>query len=278
MRPIKSMIEFKQIIGRGTRTYDGKDFFTVWDFVRAHENFNDPEWDGEPLAPEPPGQSRTQPGPTVEPGQVEPGDGGDTEDGPRQKIVVQLSDGKARTIRFIASTTYWSADVRPISAAEFLARLFGDLSKMITDEDQLRAAWSDPDNRAHFLKQLEDSGYDEDRLEDIRQLVDAAQSDLFDVLSYVLFTNPPKTRQDRAQSLRDSRMNGFQGEMAELLLIILKAYEAKGESELATKNLGQFLTARYGSVGESKCKLGELATVRDAFRRMQASLYDDTPY
>ena len=48
------MIEFKQIIGRGTRTYDGKDFFTIWDFVRAHENFNDPEWDGEPLVPEAP--------------------------------------------------------------------------------------------------------------------------------------------------------------------------------------------------------------------------------
>jgi len=187
-----------------------------------------------------------------------------------------LADGKARSIRLIASTTYWSADGKPISAADYMARLFGDLSKLIANEDQLRAAWSDPDNRAHFLKQLEDNGYDEDCLEDIRQLVDATQSDLFDVLSYVLFTNPPKTRQDRAQRLRDSRMNGFQGEMAELLQIILIAYEAKGESELATKKLGQFLTARYGSVGESKGKLGALATVRDASRRMQVSLYEDT--
>ena len=146
---------------------------------------------------------------------------------------------------------------------------------MIADEDQLRAAWSDPDNRAHFLKQLEDMGYDQDRLEDVRQLVDASKSDLFDVLSYVLFTNPPKTREDRAQSLRDGRMAGFQGEMADLLLVILKAYETKGESELATRKLGQFLTARYGSVGESKGKLGELATVRDAFKRMQVALYSD---
>ena len=277
MRPIKSMIEFKQIIGRGTRTYDGKDFFTIWDFVKAHENFNDPEWDGEPLAPEPPGPPRPEPVPTPQPEPGGDGTGDDEDEGPRQKVVVQLADGKARSIRFIAATTYWDADGKPITAADFLARLFGDLSKMIADEDQLRAAWRDPDNRAHFLKQLEDSGYDEDRLEDIRQLVDATQSDLFDVLSYVLFTNPPKTRQDRAQSLRDSRMNGFHGEMAELLMIILKAYEAKGESELATKKLGQFLTARYGSVGESKSKLGELATVRDAFRLMQVALYDDKP-
>ena len=53
MRPINSIIEFKQIIGRGTRLFDGKDYFTIYDFVKAYEHFNDPEWDGEPLEPEP---------------------------------------------------------------------------------------------------------------------------------------------------------------------------------------------------------------------------------
>jgi len=52
MRPINSMIEFKQIIGRGTRLYDGKDYFTICDFVKAHHHFSDPEWDGEPIDPE----------------------------------------------------------------------------------------------------------------------------------------------------------------------------------------------------------------------------------
>src|SRR3546814_9965832 len=52
MRPVNSMIEFKQIIGRGTRLYDGKDYFTIHDFVKAHQHFSDPEWDGEPLEPE----------------------------------------------------------------------------------------------------------------------------------------------------------------------------------------------------------------------------------
>ena len=51
MRPINSMIEFKQIIGRGTRLFDGKDYFTIYDFVKAYEHFNDPEWDGEPQEP-----------------------------------------------------------------------------------------------------------------------------------------------------------------------------------------------------------------------------------
>jgi type I restriction enzyme R subunit len=49
MRPVNSMIEFKQIVGRGTRLFDGKDFFTIYDFVDAYHHFSDPEWDGEPL-------------------------------------------------------------------------------------------------------------------------------------------------------------------------------------------------------------------------------------
>lgn len=106
-------------------------------------------------------------------------------------------------------------------------------------------------------------------------MVDATQSDLYDVLAYVMFTKSPKTRHDRAQVVRDNRMSSFPDEVAELLLTILNAYEATGESELASRKLGQFLTARYGSVGESKGKLGELASVRDAFRRMQLALYED---
>ncbi len=53
LRPINSMIEFKQIIGRGTRLFDGKYYFTIYDFVEAHHLFQDPEWDGEPEEPEP---------------------------------------------------------------------------------------------------------------------------------------------------------------------------------------------------------------------------------
>ena len=275
MRPIRSMIEFKQIIGRGTRTYDGKDFFTIWDFVKAHENFNDPEWDGEPLAPEPPTGPSTPPtGPEPGPGDEPPEPGGDgPEDPPREKIVVKLSDGKARTIKHIASTTYWSPDGKPISAAEFLERLFGDLSGLIADEDQLRKLWSDPDNREHFLGQLSDRGYDQDRLDDIRRLVDAPDSDLFDVLSYVLFTNPPKTRHDRADSVREGGVAEADVDMKDLLLAILSAYETRGESELATKKLVSFMTARFGSVSEGKARLGGLPAVRAAFRRMQEELY-----
>ncbi len=268
MRPIRSMIEFKQIIGRGTRTFDGKDFFTIWDFVKAHENFSDPEWDGEPEEPVPPGPPREPPDyPLPDNGEDEE----ELEEETREKIVIELADGKARAIRFIAATTYWM-DGQQISATELLNRLFGDLQGMIADEDWLRATWSDPDNRVRFLQRLEDAGYDRDRLNDIRLLVDAPASDLFDVLGYVLFASPPKTRRQRAEDVRGAGLPAG-GELRDLLLGILQAYETYGEDELATGKLQSFVTGRYGSVTESRERLGEPPAVRDAFRRMQASLY-----
>lgn len=273
MRPIRSMIEFKQIIGRGTRTFEGKEFFTIWDFVKAHENFQDPEWDGEPVDPTPYPEPR--PGGPAGPGEPPAGpyDPGEPEPRP-EKIEVRLADGKARNIRYVAATTYW-LDGRPVSAAEFLERLFGDLSSLIADEDELRAIWRDPDNRDRFLEQLLDRGYDRDRLDDIRRLVDAPESDLFDVLAYVLFTLSPKTRHDRAEQVRRDGIGDFDGELRELLLAILQSYEQLGESELAGPKLSQYLTARYGGVHESRSKLGDLRGVRAAYLRMQSELYSE---
>ena len=270
MRPIRSMIEFKQIIGRGTRTFEGKEFFTIWDFVKAHENFSDPEWDGEPEEPVPPGPKPDLP-PYPLPDEGKPP--GALRDDPPETIEVKLADGKARTIRYIAATTYWSADGKPISAAEFLKRLFGDLKDMIADEDQLRAEWSDPDNRAKFLERLDDRGYDRGRLDDIRRLVDAPDSDLFDVLAYVLYLNPPKTRHERVDGVRQGGMALADGELRELLFGILQAYETHGEEELASSKLQSFLIGRYGSVSEGKERIGDLSTIQNAFRRMQAGLY-----
>ncbi len=269
MRPVRSMIEFKQIVGRGTRTFEGKDFFTIWDFVKAHENFNDPEWDGEPEEPVPP---RPGPGrPTTYPDVVRTYEA--LRDDPPEKIEIRLADGKVRAIRYIAATTYWSADGKPMTAAEFLERLFGDLAGMIANEDELRAVWSNPDNREKFLERLDDHGYDQGRLDDIRRLVDATDSDLFDVLAYVLYANPPKTRHERADGVRQGGLTLADGELRELLLGILQAYETHGEDELATAKLASFLIGRYGSVSEGRTRIGDLSTIQNAFRRMQAGLY-----
>jgi type I restriction enzyme R subunit len=119
MRPINSMIEFKQIIGRGTRLYDGKDYFTIFDFVKAHHHFSDPEWDGEPIEPEPKPEPRPQP-PHPEPPEVI------SDPPPRPtRIKVKLADGKERTIQHMMKTSFWHPDGTPMSAQQFMELLFG---------------------------------------------------------------------------------------------------------------------------------------------------------
>ena len=156
MRPINSMIEFKQIIGRGTRLYDGKDYFTIYDFVKAHHHFSDPEWDGEPIEPEPKSRSREPPRrhrrsrPDARTGAAPPRP---------QKIKVKLADGKARTIQHMMVTTFWHPDGTPMSAQQFMEMLFGKLPEFFKDEAELRALWSAPDTRAKLLQGLAEKGF-----------------------------------------------------------------------------------------------------------------------
>jgi type I restriction enzyme R subunit len=146
MRPVNSMIEFKQIIGRGTRLYDGKDYFTIYDFVKAHHHFSDPEWDGEPED-----QTTEKPKGFGEEKEPWPTDGADDDggdEGPKpRKLIVKLADGKERTLQHIVATTFWSPDGTPISAKQFLEGLYGALPDLFKDEDELRALWSDPATR-----------------------------------------------------------------------------------------------------------------------------------
>ena len=138
MRPVGSMIEFKQIIGRGTRLYDGKDHFTIYDFVKAHHHFSDPEWDGEPADPEPAKAAGDEGGAAPEP-KDEPPPAPAPAAAKFVKTVVKLADGKARTLQHMSATTFWSADGKPMSAAQFLETLFGALPEFFLDEDQLSA-------------------------------------------------------------------------------------------------------------------------------------------
>ncbi len=272
LRPIKSMIEFKQIIGRGTRTFDGKDYFTIYDFVKAYEHFNDPEWDGEPLPPDAPGGTRKP----KKPDEDAPDEDDDLprvdEPPPPERIVVKLADGKERSIQYIAATTYWH-DGRQISAQEFMQQLFGDLGGLVANEDELRTIWSDPDRREAFIQRLADLGYDSERLNDMRRLIDAPNSDIFDVLAYVRFTLAPLARSQRVQSAKSTGMEGYEREMRAFLEFVLDKYQYEGIGELASGKVADFLRIRYGGVNDAKRALGSVDDIRKAFIDIQRHLF-----
>jgi type I restriction enzyme R subunit len=272
LRPVNSMIEFKQIIGRGTRLFDGKDFFTIYDFVRAHHLFNDPEWDGEPLDPEPDPEPRL-PQPPVPPPDGEQPEGEDDLAPRRERLVIRLADGKAREIQHMTATSFWSADGRPISANQFLESLFGTLPEFFKDEDELRKIWSKPDTRRALLRSLEGKGFDRTQLAEIQRALAAEQSDLYDVLAYIAFALPRATRQERADRARPSIHATFPEKQQAFLDFVLSQYVAEGVEELDQDKLSPLLILRYNAISDAILELGAPPEIRDMFVGFQQYLY-----
>lgn len=270
MRPVNSMIEFKQIIGRGTRLFDGKDYFTILDFVKAYEHFNDPEWDGEPLDPEPPRGPRP-PKPEGDPEQP-PTSPGEPEES-KQKLIIKLADGKDRAFQHISATTFWSVDGKPVSAQQFIQDLFGQLPELFRDEDELRAIWSQPDTRRQLVDGLAERGFTGEALDAIRRAADAQDSDLFDVLAFIAYARSPLKRSERAASRRDAILSRRSEKQSEFLDFVLAQYEAVGESELDDSKLPALLELKYGTPMDAVRELGSVAEIRSTFLGFQHDLY-----
>jgi type I restriction enzyme, R subunit len=275
MRPVGSMIEFKQIIGRGTRLFDGKDYFTIYDFVRAHHHFYDPEWDGDPIEPEPPGGGGGGGGggrPEPEP----PGPGPLLEPPPRPvKLEVKLADGKARQIQSMTATTFWSADGTPMSAAQFLENLYGVLPEFFKNEDELRQIWSAPDTRKALLAGLADKGFSKEPLLEMQRAIEAENSDLFDVLAYVAFAAAPETRAQRADHAKAETHQHFNDRQQAFIDFVLAQYVRQGVEELDADKLTPLLRLKYNNaISDAVADLGGTVEIRTMFAGFQRYLYE----
>jgi len=271
MRPINSMIEFKQIIGRGTRLFDGKEYFTIYDFVDAYHHFSDPEWDGEPVeevTEKKPRKSKV-PEETIE---LELSPLEELEE-PRRMLKIKLRDGKEREIQHMVATSFWSADGKPISVQEFMDNLFGAMPEFFKSEAQLRTIWSNPVTRKTFLDQIATLGYGKDELEILQKMVDAEQSDLFDVLAYVSFMTPPISREQRVEQAKDKVFKGLEKEQKEFLDFVLSKYKEKGFEELGEEKLPILLNLKYHAIANAEESLGDVESIRSMFFAFQKKLY-----
>ncbi|MEK7756669.1 MAG: DEAD/DEAH box helicase family protein [Planctomycetota bacterium] len=270
MRPINSMIEFKQIIGRGTRLYDGKDYFTIYDFVKAHHHFSDPEWDGEPIEPEPKPERPDPPTPADDQPDPPPGD-----PPPRpKKAKVKLADGKERTIQHMMMTTFWHPDGTPMSAQQFMEMLFGKLPEFFKNEAELRALWSSPDTRAKLLQGLSEKGFGRDQMAEMQRLIDAEKSDLFDVLAYVAYALPTLSREQRATQARTEITLHFNAKQQAFLDFVLSQYIRVGVEELDLEKLPPLLKLKYNNaIADAVADLGRPEEIGMVFAGFQKYLY-----
>ena len=294
MRPVNSMIEFKQIVGRGTRLFEGKDFFTIYDFVNAYHHFADPEWDGEAepcdicgkvvcecpivIAPPPHPCEVCEQSPCIcEKKPKEPceicGELSCTCN-KRKKIKVKLRDGKEREIQSMMSTSFWSLDGKPISAEEFLNNLFGELPNLFKSEEELRTLWSNPMTRRTLLEKLDEAGFGKDELTALQKLIDAEKSDLFDVLEYVFNSNTkPMTREARVAAAQATIFALLDNKQKEFIEFVLSKYIETGVEELDQEKLPILLTNKYQSLEDAKGVLGDVPGISRLFVEFQQHLY-----
>ena len=318
MRPCNNMIEFKQIIGRGTRMYDGKSFFTVYDFVKAHHNFSDPEWDGEPLPrDEKPGEEpcdicNDKPctcvcetcgfnpcncvdAPSDEscdecnqspcqcvvepcnecgntPCSCVPGEDDDKSDRP-EKIFITLTDGKVRQIQHMKSVLFMGADGEMLTAKQFVEQLFGDLPRFFGNEDELRAIWSNPSTREKLLADLQEAGYDDEKLDSMKDIIDAKDSDVYDLLAFVAYARDTHTRTERVTTAKKGIHSEFTYKQIEFIDFILDKYIEDGVQELAAKKMRSLVELKYNTISDAAAEFGSPAAIRDTFIGFQKYLY-----
>tara|TARA_R110002110_G_scaffold415748_1_gene654848 strand:- start:87140 stop:89518 length:2379 start_codon:yes stop_codon:yes gene_type:complete len=269
MRPVNSMIEFKQIIGRGTRLYDGKDYFTVYDFVKAYEHFNDPEWDGEPEDPEPITSKPPRP-PNEAPDDPQP----PGEPRPRvEKVKIKLADGKEREIQHMVATTFWNPDGTPMSAAQFVVQLFGELPAFFKDEDQLREIWSNPETREQLLQELAEKGFGGEQIDEMKRVISAEESDVYDVLAYIAFAKDTTTRADRVKRQKPVIDATYNDKQRDFIGFVLTQYVGEGVGELAVSKLPDLIELKYQSMHDAVQVLGSVQGIREVFIGFQKRLY-----
>lgn len=274
LRPVNSMIEFKQIIGRGTRLYDGKDYFTILDFVKAYQLFSDPEWDGEPPEPEiidnpPIGGKPEQSMEEEDPPSSELDESPTT-----TKLRIKLGDGKQRSIQHMLVTSFWHPDGTPMSSQQFLELLYGKLPEFVKDEAELRELWSSPSTRCKLLQGLEEKGFGAAQLAEMQKIINAENSDLFDVLAHVAYALPPIPREERAEQARLYIHGKFASKQQLFINFVLQHYVTMGVQELAQEKLTPLLQLRYqNSISDAVADLGKPEEIGLLFSSFQKYLY-----
>ena len=294
LRPVNNMIEFKQILGRGTRLFDGKYFFTLYDFVGASARFQDDDWDGDPFCevcgnypctcnkkPKPDVCPKCGNDPCTCPPPLPPepcpicGNLPCTCPGPkRNKIVVKLSP-----LRSLCLETRWDERImfgnEALTIEQYIKKLFGALPNFLDGEEDLRERWSQPETREQLLDLLERSGFPEDKLEQMRRILQLEACDLLDVLSYLAYNTTPIERQRRAEILREDMMNKLSVQQQEFVNFILDMYVRNGFKELGMDKLGTLIDMKYHTIADAKRQLQmDPKGMRDFFLGMQKNLYN----
>ena len=286
MRPVQNMVEFKQIIGRGTRLFDKKYYFTIYDFVGASEMFKDPDWDGDQYCPvcgnwpctcskKTHDDLSDKPHVASEP-LVCPvcGNLPCTCDGPKTNLIdIKLSNGRRLTLQTTWEQKIFFGD-EFLNLDEYVKKLFGRIPDFFSDADDLREKWSNPETREQLLQTLDEAGFAEEKLNLLRNMLKMQKCDLLDVLEYIAYNSTPIERAMRVELVKKQYVDALNKEQREFDDLILEYYASNGFRELGSDKLKTFINIKFNSMRDAKEKLNmSVADIRAHYFELQRRLY-----
>lgn len=283
VRVINSMVEFKQIVGRGTRIFENKDFFTIIDFTGATNLFYDDEWDG---IPDTPPESISISTEEIQQEKVKrerkeapPKEDLESENEtflPKEKVVVKLANGRQLKVIDV-EVRYVGDDGRPLTVTEFLDKLIEFLPNLFKSEQQLRDLWSNPENREEMLVKLGQMGFDDEQLSTLQKMFEAEQSDVFDLLTFISYNKELITRTQRAEATKQqhSFFDDYQDAQAQqFLYFVLDRYKKDGIEELKREKLSQLIQLNgLGTTQDAAKVFGNVNNLIGAFYQLQKVMY-----
>ena len=260
---IRSMTEFKQIIGRGTRVREdlGKLYFTIFDFRDVTRLFHDPDFDGPIEQQDDFEPNKLGPGPERPPKvPKDPGDkkpkyilGGTSVSVSKKHVQYLDKDGKLITESLI---DYTKRNVR----------------NQYASMDDFLNAWSDAERKQTIVDELEKRGVFFD------DLCDEVGKDLdpFDMILHIVFDQPPLTRKERAENVRKRNyFTKYGKQAAEILDALLTKYADSGLTDLENVDVLKVDPIKqYGTqVYIVNTIFGGIANFRQAIKELEAAIY-----
>ena len=260
---IRSMIEFKQIIGRGTRVLEEQDklYFTIFDFRGVTRLFHDPDFDG----------------PIEQDDEYRPGQGGGDDPPPPPEV-----PPKPKKIKFVLGDEPVTAIARTIHYRNAEGQLVVENVETFTRRcikgkfeslQSFLAIWRGADRKELVIGELEREGVS---FADLAEQLDA-DIDPFDLICHIVYNRPPLTRAERAKNVRKRDIFGKYGETAAKVLdAILDKYASKGIAELETdedKILSTDPINDFGSPVQIVRAFGGIDRFRTALHELSDAIY-----
>ena len=286
-KPINSMVQFKQIIGRGTRLFPDKDklWFTIIDYAGATRLFADPDFDG---FPEFISQEEIDDQGEQIPDSYEVVEDEGIEEEPEIDDGIQISDDSEGELR-----KYYVDNVEVQIVHELVHELdpeghklrtwkFTDYTKdkvreLYPSANDLRSNWTKTEERQHIIDELEKRGIALDYLGEVTGQLDA---DPFDLLMHIAFNAPLRTRRERTDHVKKTKkdyLEKYGSEAREIIMMLLDKYTEFGVTQLTDMNILKIPPiSQRGSITEISKLFGGIKKLKQVLNDLQKFLYESS--